>query len=190
VIDNCLNDLCENLWEGLNGKITLVEELSSNQVLVKLICDDWKNANAQRSYNIICKDVAASKLVPMPCDEIAVNSEHVLLWQYNAQHYDLFYSSKPENGYEILGMLWEAHERALGDFAECYSSINAINFISHFKSGYGLLARGPKSLIESYQSAVVGKINLNVIESYNPEGGYSILFFDNSYIIAKSFETI
>lgn len=188
--DKRLTDLCENLWEGLNGEVTSVERLSDSQVSIKFRCDDWHNADNERNFDIRCISVTTSNVVALQCDEIELSQDHVLLWKHNSQHCNLFYSSAPENGYEVLGILWEAHERALGDFSEHYNSISAIDFVSNCESGYGLLARGPEQLIKSYHNALADKIRLNFTESYKPDGGYSILFFDNYYIIAKAFEII
>lgn len=188
--DNKLNDLCENLWEGLNGEIKSVGNLSENQISIKFSCDDWNKNDFERNFEIICSGVSSSNLVPVQCDEIELSSDHVLLWEHNLLHCNLFYNSAPKNAHEILGLLCEAHERALGDFSELYNSVSAINFLSHCDGGYGLLARGPEPLLESYQSAISDKIRSNITKSYKPDGGFSVLFFDDFYVIAKSFEII
>lgn len=183
-----LNDLCDNLWEGLDGQVSVVEVPSEKQLSITLRCEDWQDSNLVREFRINCDQVVESTLQPSPCDELGFVNDHVLLWNFNHAHYSLFYASVPENGHEILGLLWEAHERALNTYSEHLVSISPVNFIEHCGDGYGLLARGPKPLMEIYQKAISDKIKTRMVSSHTPRGGYCGLLFECGYVIAQSFK--
>ena len=120
----------------------------------------------------------------MKSDEISFTDDHILLWEHNLPSYQLFYNSVADNCHEILGLLWEAHEIALQDFIEHQASISPQNFAKQYQDGFGLLARGPKLLLEAYQGAVSGKLDTYMVESYKPKGGYSALLFDYGHVLS------
>lgn len=184
-------ELSEKLYEDLNGQITNVDY--SNGLVIYFQCDDWNDYETTRYFQIACHDVKESDLPPSASGELVFTDTHPLLWNSNKPHGYLYYSSAPNNRYEILGRIWEAHEklfggwRLLSDFVNTYSEGESIGFCN---GAYGLLAQGPLPLMELYQSAVQQYIKTNIIASYNPEGDYRALVFDTGFVICKSVEVV
>lgn len=180
-------ELSENLYEDLNGQITGVDY--SNDLVIHFQCDDWNNHEVTRYFQITCHDVKESEVQPSSSGELELTDNHPLLWNSNKPHGRLYYSSAPNNSYEILGRMWEAHEkvfgdwRVLSDFANTYNAGQLIGFCT---GSYGLLAEGPMSLLECYQKALSNYIKMNLLPSYTPEGGYKALLFDTCFVICKS----
>ncbi|CCK75783.1 conserved hypothetical protein [Oleispira antarctica RB-8] len=182
-----IEELLEHVYEDLNGQITSVD--STGGLVVNYECDDWNDYGKTRKFIITCVDVKESDIREFPSGDIDFLSEHQLLWNHNEPHGYLYYSSEPKNRYEILGRVWEAHElalkgwRPLTDYANTY---HAGQFIEFCKDSNGLLARGPKPILEKYRKAIAGLVTTNYVPSYTPDGGYKALIFDDGFVICKS----
>ena len=182
-----IEELSENLYEDLNGRITAVDY--ADDLVIYFQCDDWNDYEKGREFKITCKNVAESEIKPLSSGEVEFTDTHQLLWNHNEPHGYLYYSSEPKNRYELLGRIWEAHEKVFGGWrplTEYANTYNAGQFIEFCKGGSGLLAQGPKSILETYQQAIVGKIETNYVPSYEPEGGCKALVFDDCFVICKS----
>ncbi len=182
-----IEELSENLYDDLNGRILTVDY--TDDLVIDFQCDDWNDPEVSRHFRIICHGVKETEILPCVSGEVEFTSSHQLLWSYNEQQGYLYYTSKPENRYELLGRIWEAHEKVLGgwrslaDFANTYDVGHAIAFC---EGSNGLLARGPKPLMDIYKVAVDNYIHTNFVPSHTPEGGYKALVFDTCYVICKS----
>jgi len=182
-----IEELSNELYEYLNGRITAVDY--TDDLIIHFQCDDWKDYEVTRLFKITCHGVKESEVQPSASGEVEFTEAHQLLWNHNESHGYLYYSSEPENRYEILGRIWEVHEKLFGgwrpltDFANTYY---AGQFIEFCKGSNGQLAHGPKPLLELYQSAVVNKLKTNYVPSRNLEGGYRALVFDTCFVICKS----
>lgn len=185
-----LSKLCNVLCESLYGQVLSVEERAEDQVVVKLSCDDWEKKGSIRNFDIVCDEVAEVNLIASPCEEMAWFDQHILLWGHNLPHYNLFYNSVAENAYEVIGKLCEAHQSTTPAFQERYRSVNAENFLTHHKDGHGLLAHGPLPLMKVYRKAISSDLSVNIVQSYKPLGGYSVILFECGHIIARSFKVI
>lgn len=182
-----IEELSKRLYEDLNGRITAVNYL--NDLVIDFQCDDWKGSNATRFFKITCHSVKESDVQPSISGEIEFTKSHQLLWNHNEPQGYLYYSSEPENRYELLGRVWEAHEKIFGGWRPLTDFVNTYNagqFIASCKGSNGQLARGPKPLMALYQSAVSDKIKTNYVPSNEPEGGYKALLFDTCFVICKS----
>ena len=182
-----IEELSKELYEDLNGRITAVD--FTDNLIIYFQCDDWKDYEKIKKFKITCNSVSESEIQPSPSGEVSFSSSHQLLWNHNEPHGYLYYTSEPENRYDILGRIWEVHEKTFGgwrpltDYANTY---NAGQFIEFCHGSNGLLAQGPKLLIELYQQAIVGRIQTNYVPSYNPDGDAKALVFDNCFVICKS----
>lgn len=182
-----IEELTKELYDDLNGRITAVDH--SSELIIYFRCNDWRHQQETRHFKITCHDVQESNIQPSPSDEIEFTDTHPLLWKHNEPHGYLYYSSAPENRYDILGRIWEAHEKAFGgwhpltDFANIYYSDQTMEFC---KGSNGQLASGPKPLLDLYQSAIGNRIRTNQVTSYTPSGGYKALIFDSCFVVCKS----
>jgi len=155
--------------------------------LKELSCLDWENYQ-RRNFNIICNHVSENTVAISPSDELCFIEDHLLLWKYNLPQFSLYYSSIPKNVHEVLGRLWESHEKLLRPYGCEYESIDPVNFIEQSSDGYGLLASGPEPLIDSYKSCVDGLLETKKVFSYLPRARHVGLLFDCGYVIAQSIE--
>ncbi len=179
-----IEELSENIYEDLNGRITAVD--FSDDLVIDFQCDDY---NFKRLFKITCQGVKESEVQPSASGVIDYTDTHPLLWNHNEPQGYLYYSSEAKNRYEILGRVWEAHERVFGGWrplAEFANTYHAGQFIEFCTGSNGQLAQGPKPLMELYQSSVDGHIKTNYVFSYNPDGGYKVLMFDTCFVICKS----
>ena len=182
-----IEELSKKVYEDLNGRITAVDY--TNELIIYFQCDDWKDYEVSKKFKITCNTVLESEVQPSPSGEIVFTEEHQLLWKHTEPHGYLYYTSEPESRYEILGRIWEAHEKAFGGWrplTEYANTYNTGQFIEFCSGGNGLLAQGPKPLLELYQQAIDGKVQTNYVPSYKPEGEAKALVFDDCFVICKS----
>lgn len=182
-----IEDLIKEVYEDLNGQITSVE--SSDDVIVYFECDDWNEENLTRKFKITCYGVKENAVVKSFVERIDFTDSDPILWNHNEEHGYLYYTSEFENNYELLGRLWESHEKVYGGLRPLSEYINTYRSGEHIefcRGSYGLLAQGPKSVLAVYEAAILHRIKTNFVPSYKPEGGYRALFFDNLYVICKS----
>ncbi len=186
-----IEKLSQNINVDLNAEITAVD--FSDRLVITLQCDDWQNDEQTCLFKIVCKGVEESDVTPSLISKVDFTNSHPLLWNHNEPHGYLYYSSKPSNRYEILGLIWEAHEKLFGgwrqiaDFANTYNSGQLISFC---EGSDGLLANGPKKLMDIYQSAVCDKLQTNYVSSYNPEKNCNVLVFDTCFVVCSSVEVL
>lgn len=177
-----------NLLEGLGGEVLAVESLEKGALEIDFVCDDREAPKKVRRFRITCLEVAKTTVCPAQSDEIALDTEHVVLWKYNLPHFQLFYRSVPKSAYETLGRLLETHDKALSATGCVSGFIDPANFIKYHSGGLGLLARGPEPQLEIYQDAILEQVDTYMIPSYEPKGGYAVLWFEVGHVIAQSFE--
>ncbi len=183
-----LEELCDNLWEGLGGEVLSVTPHSKYGLKIRFQCENWDGSSEFRNFIITCHDVADSTVCPVQCDELALEKEHVVLWKHNLPHFQLFYNSVPKNAYETLGRLLEVHDKTFSAVGAITEFIDPVNFLKYNSGGLGLLARGPEPQLKVYQDAILEQVNTYMISSYEPEGGFSVLWFEVGHVIARSFE--
>lgn len=186
-----IEELSENLYEDLNGRITGVK--FSDSLIIQFQCDDWNDYESTRYFKIICEGVVESDVYPTNTCNVEYDESHILLWDHNESRGSLFYSSEANNRHELLGKLWEMHEklhggwRPLTDYINIYNSGTKIGFC---EGTHGLIANGPKPLLEQFQIAIGNHIKNNLVISFTPEGGYKALIFDDCFAICKSVKVI
>lgn len=182
-----IEELSDNLREDLKGQITQVN--FGHSLEIHFQCDDWRTNDVRRHFVISCHDVVEQEVKVSSSYEIDLLSQHPLLWNHNEPHGYLYYSSEPNNRYEVLGILYEAHEhvfggwRPLSDYANTYLGGELIDFCM---GNNGLLAYGPKPIIDVYENAVADLLKTNYVPSYKPVGGFKALIFTSGFVICQS----
>jgi len=176
--------LSDKLYEDLNGQITRVEHGDSLEIYFE--CNDWDDLNSIRKFKITCVNVLESEIQSCFSGEIEFTEKHHLLWKHNEPHGYLYYSSEPENSYEVLGRIWEAHEIACEGWRPLSDFINTGHNVGFCNGQNGQLAHGPLPLLNAYQKAINGKMKTNYVPSYQPKGGLKVLMFDTCFVVCKS----
>ena len=127
-----IEELSENLYDDLNGRILTVDY--TDDLVIDFQCDDWNDPEVSRHFRIICHGVKETEILPCVSGEVEFTSSHQLLWSYNEQQGYLYYTSKPESRYELLGRIWEAHEKVLGEEPYINSIFgNTVKFSAHLQ---------------------------------------------------------
>ena len=186
-----IKTLESELYEDLNGRIELLE--SGERVVIKLTCDDWEDKlrERERTFLITCIDSVESTVTERPNAEIELLSNHPVLWKHNAPYGELFYNSATAAKYELIGRLWEANEKAtLGwrEFSQYLNTFTQGEDIKFCEGNGGLVARGPTPLLDKFQSAIAGLVETNLVPTYQPEGGFKALVFDDCFVVCKEIE--
>jgi hypothetical protein len=179
--------LAKEVYEDLGGAIYAVK--SDGDLTVYFECDDWAKAHTTRKFKITCTSVKESTISQSSVGSIEFTEADPVLWKHNEDHGYLYYLSETENRYELLGRVWEVHERIFNGLRPLSEYLNVFNSENRFwfcKDSYGQLANGPLLLLKAYEAALAGKIRTKIVSSYKPEGGYRVLFFDSSFVVCKS----
>ena len=185
-----IETLCHQVYEDLNGEITAVNQLEcSNDLEIEFECDDWCQLNQQRHFKIHCHQVVESTIAPTMCYQIEWSDNSPLLLKHNQPQGHLYYSSKPKDRHQILGLLWQAHEsvfqgwRPLREHINCYTVDGIVEFAN---DNYGLLAHGPEPLMKHYQNILTNKLSTNYVPTNGKMANYQALIFEHGFVICQS----
>ncbi|EJO3996544.1 hypothetical protein V6450_004551 [Vibrio vulnificus] len=184
-----IEELAEYLYEDLNGQITSIEK--GDVIKIQFECDDWDGNDVIRKFVINCFDVEESDINVSKSEAMDFCKEHPLLMKYNEPQGELYYSSIAANKYEVLGRIYEAHELVASGWRPLSDHINtsyAGQHITFCEGSYGLLARGPQSLLNIYAASIKDLITTNYVSSFKPKGSFKALVFDHGFVICKSVE--
>jgi hypothetical protein len=183
-----IEELSEEVYEDLNGRIMSADHQDDTITLV-YECDYWKDPDKRVSFLLRCKMVAETTVCPGVSCDLWWASEHPLLLNHNEKHGGLFFTSKPTNPHEVIGLLYQTHEDLFHGWRLLRDHINHCGKTHKIlASGNGLLARGPLPLLDLYQKSLGRLLKTNIVKSYTPDGGYSALIFDDTFVICKEVE--
>ncbi len=180
-----IETLSKEVYVDLNGKILSVEDNNEEMMSIIYECDNWKNHDERIKFQVDCSDVIESQVIKSVSDEIVFTDKHPLLLKYNELHGCLFFSSRPQNYYEVLGILWATHENLFNGWRSLSEYINTPHEV--YEGSFGKIAEGPISLLEAYKEALQDKMKLNIVTTYDrPVDNYKALVFDDCYLICKN----
>ncbi|ACX86786.1 hypothetical protein F6Q07_18785 [Pectobacterium parmentieri] len=200
-----IEQLAEALYEDLNGYISSVQHTNTNTLTIHFCCDNWRydeqhnysvycepHESYLRHFMICCYDVVEHDIHPTSSGELTFTDQHPLLWDYNAQKGGLYYSTAATaSSYELLGRIWSVHQHLLGDWRPMSNYINTYKHQDEpifGNDGNGLLANGPKPLLEAYQQALSCVLKTRFVPSVEMKGGVKALLFDSGFVICKRVE--
>src|SRR5262245_58969210 len=105
-----LEELSECVYEDLNGRIVTVDvKLETYHVFFE--CDDWSDHSRRRRFELVFRDVPEATATPSSAEGLVAVAEHPVLWQHNDGLISRFFSSAPREPMDLIGRLYEAHER-------------------------------------------------------------------------------
>lgn len=178
-----LEELCEGVYEDLNGRVVAVKsDLDTYRVTFE--CDDWNDCEQRRRFEFAFNDVPESTVTPSYCDSLETFNAHPLLWRHNEEHAEVYFSSAPSNPMELIGRLYEAHERLFGGWRRLHADSMML------EGGHGLLAKGPKQAVNEYLAAIGDSLCYSIVSGHTPKGGYRIMLFDNDYVVYRDVEVV
>ncbi len=184
-----IEDLSENLYEDLNGQVISTDQ-SNRGLLVTLECDDWENQSQRRRrrFLLLCTDVKESTLTVGAVGWVKFVSEHPVLLEHNSDHSELMFSSAPENPFEVIGRLMEAHTELYGHWRTLAEHLNVSHSI--LSGGYGLVARGPHLVMQKYAAAIDNLLKVNIVHSYKPKTQFKCLIFEDQFLVCSAVEVM
>ncbi|PWF24046.1 hypothetical protein [Corticimicrobacter populi] len=198
-----LQQLADALYDDLNGYIHRVEDTGTDALLIHLGCDDWvlneqqqsirsDAHDAQRRFVIRCRQVMESNVRPTQTGELIFTDHHPLLWDYTEPHGGLYYAGETTaSAHEILGRIYDAQTRILRSWRPLQHYANSYRREGNLIFGTdraGLLARGPKPLLDAYQTALDGVLRTYFVPSHTPQGKAMALIFDDCFLICREAE--
>ncbi|MEX2140877.1 MAG: hypothetical protein WD894_16555 [Pirellulales bacterium] len=182
-----LEELCHGFYEDLNGRIVTVG-LALDSYNVFFECDDWNDSDWRRRFELVFNDVPESTATPSASESLAAVADHPILWQHNEEHTAIFFSSTPANPMELMGLLYEVHERLFAGWRRMGEYLHADSTL--LAGGHGLLAQGPRSVIAEYSKAIDGQLRYTVIPCHTPRGGYRVILFDECYVVFRDVKVV
>ncbi|MDC9820814.1 hypothetical protein ABRQ07_13580 [Pectobacterium polonicum] len=200
-----IEQLADALYEDLNGYISSVQYTNTNTLTIHFCCDNWRYDEQNhcsvyceppesylRHFIIYCYGVAEHDIQPASSGELTFTDRHPLLWDYNTQKGGLYYSTATTtSSYELLGRIWAAHQHLLSDWRPMSRYINTYRHQGELifgNDGNGLLANGPKPLLDAYQHALSSVLKTRFVPSVEMKGGVKALLFDAGFVICKHVE--
>lgn len=194
-----IDELCEHLYEDLEMAVTQISSQYDQQNYLKAIvftleCYDWRYGKMgvitkqRRRFTITCQEPREHTLSVGGTREINFLKEHALLYEHNDVQSSLYFSSAPNNPYEVLGRLSEAHQSLFHDWRPMERYFNLFpegQFIPLLRRGNGLLARAARTAISLYSSAVENCLAIYSHENYAPQNKFCLLLLDTGYVICQ-----
>ena len=192
-----INEICEGVYEDLNGCIESITTLEHAfpidcEMKIRFDCDAWDVKGVRREFLFKCGGVLGRSLECGPVESIQLVSEHPLLWSYTCDYAYLNFYSSPENSYEIVGRLYEAHAKLFGNRKHLHQFLNPLfKETSHslLEGGFGMLAYGPMPIMKAYAEAigdrmVIGIISANICRN-DQKKNCKVPMFDHQYVVCQ-----
>ena len=135
-----------------------------------------------------------------PASSIEILNDDPILWSYSDKQCSLYFNGSCSDTDKLFLELYRVHNSIFNGLLNFEDTLNQpYDFESLIQSKNGLLANGPRKLLEKY-ATVLDRHNIkySIIgdrvpqywdgEKHNDEtGNAKVLFIDNSYIVADKF---
>jgi hypothetical protein len=180
-----IETLCENIYEDLNGYISCIESTYMGLSFI-YETDHWDDYDKRVRFKIECEGVTESTLKLDVGGSFELLNDHPVLDEYTGDSGSLFFSSKPENPNEIIGLLYSVHESYFCEWRELPKYLNSnVSFNELLNSGNGLLANAPINVLNIYKNAVSAHLKVNIVKSHKNNDGYLLLVVEDTYVVCK-----
>ncbi len=181
------DELSESVYEDLNGHILTVTSDGETYCVI-FECDDWRDNDRRRRFELVFEDVPEATATPSACGCFHIADEHPLLWRHNDESVSMFFSSASSEPFALLGRLHEAHTALFGGWRELSDYWQAGSEL--LRAGYGRLADGPRRAIEEYARVVGDTLRHSIVHGHTPRGGYRVVLFDECYVVCRGVSVI
>jgi hypothetical protein len=142
----------------------------------------------------------SSKISLDKASSIKISSDEPLLWYYSDKHCSLYFNGSCSDTGNLFLDLYRLHNSLFYGLLNFEDTLNQpYNFDNLIQSKNGLLAIGPRKLLEKY-ATILDRYNIqhSIIDDKVPQywngeknidetGNAKVLFIDSSYIIADKF---
>jgi hypothetical protein len=179
--------LSEYVYDDLNAEIISISQ-SHRGEFITLECDDRDNEYKKRRFGILCVNVQESTLTVGGVQEVRVVDEHPVLFEHNSARSQLMFSSAPDNPFEVIGRLMEAHKNFYDHWRPLSDHLHANSAV--LSGGYGLIARGPRVVLEAYADAINTRLSVNIVDRSTPKNQFKALIFDRQFLVCSAVEVM
>ncbi|GAA3913161.1 hypothetical protein GO495_24785 [Chitinophaga oryziterrae] len=132
---------------------------------------------------------------------VDLKKDHPLLWDYNNIQASLYFNGQPDDFYRLYWDLHNIHTSLYGSYNTIDKYLNEVGQLDKLlKSGYGLLANGPKNLLVKFaecleengiKSSITNErepVYWNGSRTVSALQNLSVLLIGESYIITNEFK--
>ena len=188
--DMDLARLSDSLYDDSNALTTCVRLGSSGDLLVDVECDDWEGAERRRRFTITCRGQVANNVCVGGISSIALHREHPLLLEHRGRQGALYFSTSPRDPDRVFSELWNVLSRAYLGWVAPLEVIehSPSSFRALLIGGYGLLLRGPISVLESVRAHLGDALVTQLIETHAADSNLVVLVLEDHYVICREVE--
>ena len=127
-------------------------------------------------------------------DRLSLKDDHFLLSAFRAGTADLAFHGRPDAPSAVVAAMLSAHWQVAGNWIPFGKGLNGLGPIELLATGGGILATGPRALIDAY-AEVLDRFGLEPSLLPGPRQGrmdavprdLSVLLLDSSYVIGAGF---
>lgn len=159
---------------------------------------ELRPAEARADWEIRCDNVLAYTIVDVVGAGInhLTDGSHPVLRQYQTLHGKLFFRGEAEEITQVIGDLWLAHRDECDDWISFDAYLRANDLPDLLADGSGLLAEGPRFLLQAYAATLVQHgIKATLVAErpfrrwdgveWPPGEAIEALHFGDSYVVAE-----
>ncbi|BFT69161.1 hypothetical protein [Paenibacillus sp. P36] len=170
--------------------------VNGNSIILTLELTYQDDENVLQKWEIQCNDFGEHKLELFYFSDFKVLDEHVYLWDYNKDYFELYFNGHVKDSKKLIGELYIAHRDITNNLIPFGTYMNGkIEWLLGFD--LGLFAKAPVNLIKEYCNVLEDnglKGTLLPTKSDKQWNGkqtdYKVLIFGDSYVVAKEFIAI
>ncbi|MFN0198630.1 MAG: hypothetical protein ACKVT0_17930 [Planctomycetaceae bacterium] len=105
-----------------------------------------------RVWSIHCGRPRSYRILALENDDLVdLVNDHIVLWPHVQKQGELYFYGTPTDAFALLGELVEKHKEMVGNWFPFDLFLNLPGRVSDiFRSGHGLVAKGPVQLLDAY----------------------------------------
>lgn len=187
-----IHELSDSLHEELNGLVTSVRRIADRGLAFEFECDDWASTDNRRYFTVMCGGLVDTSMGIGVADAIALHSDHPLLLEHHGRQGGLYFSSKPtRDTHEIYAYLWDMlSNQYQGWIAPSGMLGSPSSFRATLEGGYGLLFRGPVSVLSAVRERIGNDLTTQLIETYTAKTKALALIVGNHHVLCSEVEVV
>lgn len=187
-----IHELSNSLHEELNGLVTSVRRVADRGLAFELECDDWAGTDNRRHFTVVCGGLVDTNMGIGVADAITLHSDHPLLLEHHGRQGDLYFSSKPlRDTHEIYAYLWDILTTHYQDWIAPSGMLGSPSpFRATVEGGYGLLFRGPVSVLSAARERIGNDLTTQLIETYTAKTKALALIVGNHHVLCHEVEVV
>lgn len=187
-----IHELSDSLHEELNGLVTSVRHVADQGLAFEFECDDWAGTVHRRHFTIMCSGLVATDMGVGIADAITLHSDHPLLLEHRGQQGGLYFSSKPlRDAHRIYAYIWDVLRVHYKDWVAPSDMLGSpSSFTARLEGGYGLLFKGPVSVLSAVQERIGNDLTTQLIDTYANKTQALALIVGNYHVLCSEVEVV